>query len=267
MFKMMKYEFRKSLMPILIILGLTVVAEIVYLIGLGTAEGFDDGLTMSIGVFCLFMMGMVSYIYLLINGEVMFERDLKNKEGYLVFMAPISMYAVIGAKLLMVFIETAIFTVGYALLGLTDIYLLLRRFDLKVDELMQGLKRAGFAISIHKNELVLAAIAIFVAIFMIYTFSYLATSLTRIIFREKNAFSNLITFVIFIALAIATSKLTALVYSGASTNGVEIFIGNPAMTASRIDSFGIVVGIVMDAVFSLCAYISTAWILKRKIDL
>lgn len=104
MLKMLKYEFRRGIFPLLIV-GIVIAAiELYFLISTLTAHADHSVIAVSL----LILAAFCCYLFVLIYGIISYSQDLKNKSGYLVFMAPISSYKVIGAKLLSILLTGAI---------------------------------------------------------------------------------------------------------------------------------------------------------------
>ena len=96
MFKLMKYEFRKTWITKLILLGVTAVAEAVYLYGLYAEK--DNPLSVAIGLLVLLAVGGVLVIGL--ESVLTLHRDMNTKQSYMLFMTPNSSYKILGAKVL-----------------------------------------------------------------------------------------------------------------------------------------------------------------------
>ena len=94
MSKLIKYEFRKSLMSKLIFLGVTAAMEIVFLVGvLGDFEN-----PTFIGMIGLFFTALAGIAYIGIESILILYRDLTTKQSYMLFMTPNSSYRILGAK-------------------------------------------------------------------------------------------------------------------------------------------------------------------------
>ena len=93
---LMKYELRKTLGIKLIILGATVLAELVFLIGLWA----DKDRMMWIGVALLVMLAFGGVMIIGVASVVILHRDMNTKQSYMLFMTPNSSYKILGAKLL-----------------------------------------------------------------------------------------------------------------------------------------------------------------------
>lgn len=207
MLKSMKYEFRKNAFVLTIIGVVFVIAEIMFLIG----TGFDNEKLFGIGLFVLLLLGFVGSAYIMINGVNAYSRDLKDKSGYLVFMAPISTYKIIGAKLLMIFVEILVFSIVSFLAAVVDIFFFVRvQTDVTMDEILEGL---SFFFQMPKSDLYMqiAVIVAFVfsallALYMIVTLAYLSISLSATVFQNKRG-KGLVSFLVFIALGILLSYI------------------------------------------------------------
>ena len=96
MLKMMKYEYRRGIFPLLVVITALAAAELLFVIGIFAEKNLLAGL----GITFLMLGGFASFMFVLIYGVIIYSQDLKNKTGYMVFMTPLSNYKIIGAKLL-----------------------------------------------------------------------------------------------------------------------------------------------------------------------
>ena len=96
MFKMLKYEYRRGIFSLFVIFAAFLVEEAFFLWATYSHEENYIGLSMGL----YFMLSFACYVFVLIRGVYIFNHDLKNKDGYMVFMTPISSYQIVGAKLL-----------------------------------------------------------------------------------------------------------------------------------------------------------------------
>ena len=86
MLKMMKYEYRRGIFPLLVVITALAAAELLFLIGIFAEKDLLTGL----GITFLVLGGWASFMFVLIYGVIIYSQDLKNKTGYMVFMTPIS---------------------------------------------------------------------------------------------------------------------------------------------------------------------------------
>ena len=85
MIRLMKYELRKMRTPLLIMLLILAVLQAGFMLG----EYLDRE---NLAFICLWLISMLAfavYGYILISGVVSYSRELKDRTGYLVFMAPV----------------------------------------------------------------------------------------------------------------------------------------------------------------------------------
>ena len=145
MLKMLKYEFRRGIFPLLIV-GIVIAAiELYFLIGTLT-EHADHSV---IAIALLILAAFCCYLFVLIYGIISYSQDLKNKSGYLVFMAPISSYKVIGAKLLSILLTGAIIVAvifGLLTLDLSLAYSTYDSIDTFYDFLSNILEMGGYSL-------------------------------------------------------------------------------------------------------------------------
>lgn len=120
MLKMMKYEYRRGIFPLLVVITALAAAELLFVIGIFAEKDLLAGL----GITFLVMGGWASFMFVLIYGVIIYSQDLKNKTGYMVFMTPISNYKIIGAKLLSILLTGATLVAFLGLLIVVDYNLL-----------------------------------------------------------------------------------------------------------------------------------------------
>ncbi|MBQ2576597.1 MAG: hypothetical protein II566_04945, partial [Lachnospiraceae bacterium] len=118
----LKYEFMKNRVLYGISLGILAIVELVYL-AIVPFRSIKDH-TIVIPIFLLMIAGLFIFFMLLFNGITMFSRDLKSKAGYLVYMTPVPVPSILLAKILLVFLSSVIFGLGYLLLGIADFEIL-----------------------------------------------------------------------------------------------------------------------------------------------
>ena len=130
---LLKYEFRRSRTIFLGIIGVTLLVELVYLVGFFTKVQALFTVGLIGGILCL-ALGAVA---ILLYGVIMFNDDISKKPGYLLFSTPRSAAQIVGAKLLMTL---------FALVGITILFslliALLSMFDASITE--NGLKDVLF---------------------------------------------------------------------------------------------------------------------------
>lgn len=109
---LLKYEFRRSRTIFLGIIGVTLLIELLYLIG----WCFEINILLAIGLIGGFLCIAFGAMAILLYGVIMFNDDISKKPGYLLFSTPRSAAQIVGSKLLMTL---------FALLGITILFSLL----------------------------------------------------------------------------------------------------------------------------------------------
>ena len=82
MIKSMKYEFMKNRIGLLILAGIYVLLEVIFLACLP----LHSERLLATSVLGFVLLSTVCQFYIFFNGISMYSRDLKEKSGYLVFM-------------------------------------------------------------------------------------------------------------------------------------------------------------------------------------
>ena len=195
---LMKYEMRKTLSAKLILLGITAVAEIVFLIGLYAEK---EGM-LAIGIGILFALAMGGVMAIGLQSIVTLHRDMNTKQSYMLFMTPNSSYKILGAKVLENGLSILIAGAFYFALGALDISLLFA----KQGQLNQVWQMIQDIIKSFNEEIPLTSDAL-----AAFTFSLLAGWITTVVtayladvisaaLLNGKSFNGVISFVIFLVL-------------------------------------------------------------------
>ena len=205
MLKMMKYEYRRGVFPLLVVITALAAAELLFLIGIFAEKDLLTGL----GITFLVLGGWASFMFVLIYGVIIYSQDLKNKTGYMVFMTPISNYKIIGAKLLSILLTGATLVAFLGLLIVVDYNLLkshnggVAGVELVLDDILgtRGLS-IGSVIANVAGFIVVALIQFYTMI----TIAYLAVSLSSTVLQNKKI-KGVVSFILFVALYVLVSYI------------------------------------------------------------
>lgn len=209
MFKnLMKYEFRKGIVPYLIILGsLTVVFITLCFQALYMKKSFynysdNEGVFLimgiiltSVGAYFLIAGGM---LYNFVQGIMLLGDEFFRGKGYLTFSTPNSSYKIIASKLLTYFLKNIIY---FAIIGIFSVIFLNLIFHgtREYDEIMYF---------IAKNPLLIILFSIWVflgqLLHMIFIYLIMTLNITVIDFKHKILSSFLMYFGITMLLRIIT---------------------------------------------------------------
>lgn len=250
MLKLMKYEIRKTWITKLILLGVTAVAEAVYLYGLYTEK--EGPLSVSIGL--LVMLAVFGVLVIGLESVLTLHRDMNTKQSYMLFMTPNSSYKILGAKVLECGFSILITGAFYFALGALDITLLFAKSG-QLNQLWEMIQNVISQININGRPLTINAEIMASLTFSLLTswigtvtMAYLADVVSAALLNGKK-FNGLLSFVLFLALAWLTGWAT-----GKITEGI---------TASTTM---LVVNGLIDLGFAVIMYIVTAQIMERKLS-
>lgn len=211
MFKMIKYEYRKNIVSVIILL-IVLAAIQVYTLG---AALLDNENHAAIGISIFMLASFACYIFVLLYGIISYSKDLKNKDGYLVFMTPLSSYQIIGAKLLCTLITGVLLVFIIAGLAVLDYAVLANQFGF--DSLVEVFDALFDSMGYNLKEILINILAFVVTFliqfFMTVTMAYMAVSLSCTLLQNNKAkgFVSFIFFVIFyIIVSVISVKLPLL---------------------------------------------------------
>ena len=276
MLKLLKYEFRKAMTAMLIMLGITAAAQGYFLAGLYVLDDWE--LHSVIAAMLLMFASFAAYIFVLVRGVASYSSELKSRSGYLIFMTPHSTRKIIASKFLFTLILCAIFGGLYALLGFLDFRLLLEKLG-EYEEFLTELNEMLTDLGIYTDQIAFGAVftVIYMALSMLSFFAvaYLAITLSHTFFRDKKwRWVMALVFYMVINYAISfVSSLFPMVYT--ALNVMDAAGVNKIAAAYNIDttpdfSF-LLVYIVPQTLISLATILGSlfgcAWMLEKKISL
>ena len=202
MLRLLKYELRKTLFSKMVLLGITVIAEAVFLIGLWG----DKDNTLAIGAALLFFIAIIGIGLMGILSLATLHKDMNTRQGYMLFMTPNSTYRILGAK---------VAECGLSLLGIGAVGFGLGALDYSLME-----KELQFITSILKNfsvELVptlpnMSALLVYIIcnVLCSVTTAYLADVISSSLLNGQKG-NLVITFALFALLNFGIQKIMAVV--------------------------------------------------------
>ena len=210
MFRLLKYELRKTLFSKLILLAVTAVAQGIFLAGLwGNREN-----PLAIGALLLFFIAITVIALMGILSVATLHKDMNTKQGYMLFMTPNSCYRILGAKVIECGLSLLIAGAFFFALGMLDFSLLLGRgsneqiWDM-FTQLVRSINDKIVLDAPHISALVLNLLADWLCT---VTTAYLADVVSSSLLNGKKG-NWVITFILFLVLNYAISKLLRLVPS------------------------------------------------------
>lgn len=261
MLKLMKYEFRKLRTTLLCLLGALVALEVLFVVGINADKGNLVGISLAL----LSLLAFLVYAYIILAGMASYSRELKEKSGYLIFMAPVSPLGVVLSKLLFTALAALAATALFGLAAYLDYAHLMRRLNVDetlVDQINYFLRmatgNAGLSVRGIGSMALFTTATILIEVLLTMCTAYLAITLSATLLQNKKGFlRGLISLALFLALTWGCNWLAQkLLY-----DRVEIDATLSQLTATLGWSF------LLNAV--LCALFAgvSAWLLDRKVNL
>lgn len=257
MLKMMKYEYRRGLFPLIVIMVVLGMAELLFLAGVV----MDRENMLAIGMAGLIFGSVIAYLFVLIYGIFVYNEDLKNKTGYLVFMTPISSYRIIGAKLLSILLNGVTLVLILVALAGVDIALLLHMYEdpVALKELLNAISQSLFQVSAGTVFLnvATAVLVMLIQFFTTITIAFFAITLASTVLQNKKV-KGVISFVLFIVINMLMSYVAEKLPT----------IGNVEHVNSMLEALGCVLPqILFMVVVMVASYFASGCLLEKKVSL
>ena len=202
---LLKYELRKTRAMKLIFLGITAVAELVFLISLYLRN--DKGNTDNIiGTSALLLMFIAIGGILLIGVQsiITLHRDMNTKQGYMLYMTPRNSYQILGAKMLENGLSLALAGGFFFLLGMLDLTLLFSRLG-ELERLwgffMEFLHMFNAEIELDTAQVLSLILELLTSWLAVVSIAFLADIVSSALLNGKKA-NGIVTFIFFILLTI-----------------------------------------------------------------
>ena len=136
MWKLLKYEFRRTRTSLLAVLGVIAAAEVYYLI----SRAQNNVTHTTISAMLLLVASYAAMIYMMIRGVTSYSTELKSKSAYLIFMTPNSGTKIMASKYLYTFVNALLLGAVCGGLGALDVRLLMESQEDWQYFLEQGLR-------------------------------------------------------------------------------------------------------------------------------
>ena len=253
MLKLMKYEYRRNLTGILVMLSAILGAEC-YFLWANWRGNVDHVIAASMS---LFVVSLLCVAGMLIFSVALYSMELNSKSSYLTFMTPRSSTNILGAKLLAALLLGVFFAALLILLAVWDFSLVERKFpELGLGRMFvdQFLSQMG-ALGLGEIFRIIATVIVefLIGFFTTVVVAYLAITVGATLLQNKR-FKGILSFLIFIAITLLINWCTSWAKGGRvytdSKNVVDWI------------SFYAIYGVAMLGSFGL-----SAWLLEKKVSL
>lgn len=254
MLKLVKYEYRRNLIGILVMLLAIVGIEGFFLWSVWR-QNTDHVITASV---LLFVTAMICVVGMLVYSVALYSRELNAKTSYLTFMTPNSSTKILGAKLLSALILGVFFAAVLSLTAVWDFNLLKRAFP-EIDlgrVMLEEFLRASASTELSDVLTVVGAFALefLISFFTTVVVAYLAITLSATAFQNKRL-KGILSFVIFAAVMFTLQWGTGQLGAGQTYHNMrEVLIGSLPQYA-------------IYACVMLGSFFLSAWLLEKKVSL
>ncbi|WP_294581552.1 hypothetical protein [uncultured Ruminococcus sp.] len=279
---LLKYEFRRSRTIFLGIIGVTLLIELLYLIG----WCFEINILLAIGLIGGFLCIAFGAMAILLYGVIMFNDDISKKPGYLLFSTPRSAAQIVGSKLLMTLFALLGITILFSLLVSLDVFLALQRrgtsivavlsmFDASITE--NGLKSVVFNAYNFLGMAMYLLSTVISFVFNVITAYVVIVLLKTIMGNQKGRtiLGVILWFAIINAFSMLGGLFTTHLASGLNNEGKIMFTQESGLSST------VFIGDLLHTVFSpaiylptmlLCiagsvaGYLLTVWMMEKKLS-
>ena len=231
MLRLLKYEMRKTLASKLILLGVTVIAQAVFLAGLwGNREN-----TLAVGAVLLFFIAITGIALMGILSVATLHKDMNTKQSYMLFMTPNSCYKILGAKVLECGLSVLIAGAFFFALGWLDFSLLLGKgANQQIWDMFKEMTRAiNDKIKLDVPYISALTFSMLASWLCTVTTAYLADVVSSSLLNGKKG-NGIVTFLLFLALNWGISKLVGLIPSSLSVITVLLMDGASALVLAAV---------------------------------
>lgn len=280
---LLKYEFRRSRTIFLGIIGVTLLIELLYLIG----WCFEINILLAIGLIGGFLCIAFGAMAILLYGVIMFNDDISKKPGYLLFSTPRSAAQIVGSKLLMTLFALLGITILFSLLVSLDVFLALQRrgtsivavlsmFDASITE--NGLKSVVFNAYNFLGMAMYLLSTVISFVFNVITAYVVIVLLKTIMGNQKGRtiLGVILWFAIINAFGIAGGFLTSTLVPAFNNAAGEVVLTQDSGLTGTVFIGDLLHTVFSPAIYlptmilsvagSVAGYLLTVWMMNRKLS-
>lgn len=263
MLKLIKYEFRKHLFSKILILIVLAVLELMFLVGLFLEK--ESLLGTSLFLFSIVTIGVMFFI----SYECIFTfyRELKSKQGYMLFLTPYSSYSIIGAKVIHTMLQIPLITIIYGAFVFINIGIVAAKYS-KISEVFRMFQMGFqflFDFNVSVSDIIFWLLSYLISWLSVVMLGFLAITLSMT-FMANFKWKGVLSIVFFFFLNYIVFKIQdfilpnadwSLMQNSAVISGVTMSFSPETTLLSCIYMIGIMV----------ISYFATAWMLDKKVSL
>lgn len=272
MLNFLKFEFRKRFVQILIVGIITLLCEITFLIYLYVN---NNGTNLLLTQFIIFSIYTIATLYFFIDGILAYSSELKNKKGYMIFLAPCSLKKILLSKLLYALCTVIACTLIYAFIIIFNIHLIFVKWPSLKESVHQGiLALSQFTSFSFLSTMFLDCINSFIQFLALITLGYLAATISTLLLSHKK-YKFILTISLFLGLYI----LIAYIHYKIQTTlpGYTSYMRYTSQSfdlSTKIDikvlkfmRYSIASSLIYYSIIGVINFLITNYLLSKKIDL
>lgn len=246
MFKLIKYEFQKQMFS-KIVIGICLAALTLYFAVMVILDKEDAA---GIGLCIMGIVMLAGMFYVAIESIVVYERDLKTKQSYMLFLVPQSAYSILGAKMLasvlQIFFTMVLYGLSIALCGTVYVgrYSNAREFI----EFCRQMTEAVFEVHVDMLAIIRVMLYMFIIwVFIVMLAIFTDTLLNTVLNRSKVL--SVLSVVVYIALFWLVLKIENHIY--------------PAGVSSMVMQL---ISTVYYLVIDFVLFLASGWLIDKKLS-
>lgn len=202
MFKLIKYEYRRNLAGVIVMLSGVLLVQAFFLISILRKDANMAMTASFLLIFAAFLCGAGMLIY----SVALYSRELNQKTSYLTFMTPNSVVKILAAKLLAALFLGIAFVAALCAFAVWDVSLLIKTFPevemsrVLIEEMLPNILNQSLSTII--TWISMTATEFLINFYTIVMIAYLAITLSATVLQNKKI-KGLLSFLIFVAVMVA----------------------------------------------------------------
>jgi len=250
--KLIKYEFRKQLLSKIVVACVIGGLEAFFFLGL--IVGKDNWIGTAMGLFI--MAAVFSLIYFSFEAIVTYSNDLKTKQSYMIFLTPCNMFQVVGAKLITTIIQIVLMGGAFLAIGVVNGLIIVARYGTvkQLIEVVTELFDTVSGLEIRLMDIVFLIVMSLVTWMVFVAMAMFAITLTATVLSNKKG-KGVVSIALFFLIDWLVVKVASLVTPTELVERDYLVVNSEAWAYIGVYAAALV----------LC-YIGTALLLEKKVS-
>lgn len=248
MLKLMKYEFKKQMFSKIIIAAILGVLTLYF----GIACVIDKETHAANATMLIFTVMVFAGLYVAVESLSVYDKDLKTKQSYMLFLVPKSSYEILGAKMisavLQIFFTMLIYGIVAVLCG--SVFLIKYSSVRELMTLVQNILEINYSVRVDWGFAVQKILTVFVTWVFIVVLGYFVETLIYTLVHK----TKLTSFIVFVAYILCFWGVVS----------ADNAILNAISKSSQVMQSS--VEILFFLVINTLLYVASAWLMDKKLS-